>query len=111
MYAARPHVLALSGGKCWKNSDYLTQELLPRFMVEHPEVTADWDVIFDDRGHFVEPHTRHRIWLGTLTVRRYIRDWHEDVPSQVEMPEIDQAYPTMGPGNRFRYALFLKRLV
>jgi hypothetical protein len=30
---------------------------LPLFQKEHPEQTKDWDIIFDARGHLVEPHT------------------------------------------------------
>jgi len=42
MYAARPHVLELTGGKLWKKSSYFTQHLLPDFISEHPELTKDW---------------------------------------------------------------------
>ena len=55
MYAARPAVLALTGDKGWKRSSYFTQELLPDFMEEHPELTAAWDVVFDDRGRQSSP--------------------------------------------------------
>jgi len=110
MYAARPAVLELTGGKCWKKSDYFTQHLLPDFMEDHPGLTAAWDVVFDDRGHFLEPHTAHRIGLGTLAVRGYIRAWHADVPEQADaIVEIEHACPTMGPANRYRYALFIEK--
>jgi hypothetical protein len=109
MYAARPHVLPLTGGNCWTRSDYFTQTLLPDFIEEHPELTASWDVVFDDRGHLIEPHTQHRIGLGTLAVRKYIRGWHAHVPSKAEAPEVDHHCPTMGPANRFGYALFIEK--
>ena len=32
-------------------------------------MAADWDVVYDDRGHFTEPHTKRVIGLGTLNVR------------------------------------------
>jgi DNA topoisomerase VI subunit B len=109
MYAARPHVLALTGGNCWTRSDYFTQTLLPDFIEAHPELTASWDVVFDDRGHVIEPHTQHRIGLGTLAVRGYIRGWHAKVPGEVEPPELDHACPTMGPSNRYAYVLFIEK--
>jgi hypothetical protein len=59
-------------GKCWKNSQYFTQHLLPDYMDEYPDKTANWDVVFDARGHLREPHTGLMIGLGTLEVRRYI---------------------------------------
>jgi hypothetical protein len=43
-------------------------------MAEHPGKTADWDVVFDARGHFAEPHTNLVIPLGTLNVRGYIAE-------------------------------------
>jgi hypothetical protein len=48
---------------------YFTQTLLPDY-IEETGVT--WDVTFDDRGHLTEPHTGHRIGLGTLAVRGYL---------------------------------------
>ena len=109
MYAARPWVLELTGGKCWKRSNYFTQELLPDFVEENQELTADWDVVFDDRGHFIEPHTPHNIGLGTLAVRGYIRGWREDVPTVVGSTELDHDCPTQEPANRYRFALFVEK--
>jgi hypothetical protein len=109
MYAARPAVLELTGGKCWKRSSYFTQELLPDFMEEHPDLAAAWDVVFDDRGHLIEPHTQHRIGLGTLEVRDYIGGWHAEVPTDVGSTEFDHDCLTMGPANRYRFALFLEK--
>ena len=48
---------------------YFSQTLLPNFVNEHG---ADWDVVYDDRGHFTEPHTKRVIGLGTLNVRAYL---------------------------------------
>jgi hypothetical protein len=109
MYAARPAVLELTGGQCWKKSSYFTQELLPDFLEEHPELTASWDVVFDDRGHVVEPHTGYRIGLGTLAVRGYLQGWHADVPTDVGSVELAHDCPTRGPANRFRFALFIEK--
>ena len=49
MYAARPGILELTG-KEKLDDRYFTQMLLPDYIEEHPEITADWDVVFDDRG-------------------------------------------------------------
>jgi Topoisomerase 6 subunit A/Spo11, Toprim domain len=46
-------------------------------MTENPELTADWNVDYDDRGHFIEPHTGHMIGLGTLSVREYLGEVHD----------------------------------
>ena len=53
MYAARPAILSLTGKSEFTDS-YFTQDLLPDYVEEHIETTtADWDVVFDDRGTFV----------------------------------------------------------
>jgi hypothetical protein len=49
---------------------YFSQTLLPNYIVEN---SVDWDVVYDDRGHFAEPHTGRVIGLGTLNVRGYLR--------------------------------------
>jgi len=60
MYAARPEILERTGLDKLK-SEYFTQKLLPDYMKEHPEQTDSWDVVFDARGHFTEPHTKVEI--------------------------------------------------
>jgi hypothetical protein len=109
MYSSRPLVLAETGGKCWKNSDYFTQTLLPDYMSAHPHETAKWDVVYDARGHLVEPHSRARLGLGTVDVRKYVSSWGNGNPaSEVEI-DIDELYPTTGPKDRYRFALFIEK--
>lgn len=108
MYKARPQVLALTGGKIWKNSAYFTQTLLPNFVEAYPEITATWDVVYDARGHFLEPHTNRRIDLGTLAVRGYVNDWSRGVTDSLDV-KIETDYPTVGHANRYRFALFIEK--
>ena len=75
-YAARPHILRLTGLQKI-DSKYFTQTLLPDFMNANPDETADWNIAWDDRGHFTEPHTERVIGLGTLAVRNYIKNQRE----------------------------------
>jgi hypothetical protein len=111
MYAARPLVLKLTEGKCWKTSSTFTQNLLPNYMLEHRDQTANWDVVADARGHFAEPHSRESIGIGTLDVRGYLASWtdSDDVSTDVEPPELDDSFPTSGPTNRFKYACFVEK--
>ena len=109
MYAARPLVLAQTGGKCWKDSNYFTQTLLPDYMFDYPGETASWDVVYDARGHFVEPHIRIRLGLGTLDVRKYVSAWRDgNAGKQLEI-DIEELFPTRGPKNRYLYALFIEK--
>src|SRR5204862_3285903 len=67
MYAARPSIQERTGRQL--DDQYFCQTLLPDYMKEYEEETADWDVVFDERGHFTEPHTGRMFGLGTLKVR------------------------------------------
>jgi hypothetical protein len=69
MYPARPHILERTG-KTTLDDDYFTQTLLPDYITEQQ---VDWDVVYDDRGHLIEPHTGRMIGLGTLHVRNYLK--------------------------------------
>ncbi len=55
-------------------SQYFTQTILPQYMASHRQETVDWDVVYDARGHFAEPHTELIVPLGTLDVRGYLAD-------------------------------------
>src|SRR5262249_42956376 len=55
MYAARGPIQEKTGEPL--NDKYFTQTLLPDFMNKHPRLTASWDVVYEARGHFREPHT------------------------------------------------------
>jgi hypothetical protein len=52
---------------------YFGQTLLPDYIRNHVAACANWDVVYDDRGHFIEPHTGRTIGLGTLNVREYLK--------------------------------------
>ena len=110
MYAARPLVLALTGGELWKTSSYFTQVLLPDYVNARPHRTAEWDVVFDARGHFAEPHTERTIGLGTLEVRRYIEAWREKPDGlALEGLTFGLGVSTCGPAQRYKYALFVEK--
>jgi hypothetical protein len=107
MYAARPHILSRTGvGRL--NDAYFTQTLLPAFMEENPDLTSDWDVVYDARGHLVEPHTNHSLPLGTIHVREYLqrRPRHE---ASALISTAAGLHPTVGPGDRYGAVLFIEK--
>jgi hypothetical protein len=67
-YQARPKIMAQTDDKELAYG-YFSQTLLPDFIEEHG---VDWDVVYDMRGHFTEPHTNRKIGCGTLEVRNYL---------------------------------------
>lgn len=110
MYVARPRIIELTGKpKPWKNSSYFTQKLLPDFIEAHPELTAKWDVVFDDRGHFKEPHTGHEIGIGGIAVREYIAGWQQSFTLDDDFISVPNHIYTHGPRHRFEFVLFIEK--
>ena len=83
---------------------YFSQTLLPNYVNEHG---AGWDVVYDDRGHFTEPHIRRVIGLGTLNVRNYLSRIE---PLQLEDADFDPAgVTTYGPDGAFGAVLYVEK--
>lgn len=108
MYAARGRIQEFTGRTL--NDQYFTQTLLPDYTRDNPEETADWDVVFDARGHFEEPHTQKMVPLGTIDVRRYIHRIAADRSDTGVAISLDNArYPARGPGDRYSTVLFIEK--
>ena len=76
-YAARPKMLKLIQETSIDYGYFVTITKL--FLQENPELTADWDIIADARGTFIEPHTDKAVPLGTLDVRDYIENLSDKI--------------------------------
>jgi hypothetical protein len=103
-YAARRTIL-LATGRDALESGYFLQTLLPAYMAEYD--CDDWDLIWDARGHFVEPHTGTQVPIGTLQVRQYVGD-RPLLGNAVEINS-EALYPTKGPEHRYRNVLFVEK--
>ena len=105
MYAARGDIQDRTGRSL--NDQYFTQTLLPDYMRTYRSKTAEWDVVFDARGHLVEPHTDEVVALGTLRVRKYLMAAGDPVidDAGVELPKIS----THGPKHRYGAILFVEK--
>jgi hypothetical protein len=103
MYQARPFIQEKMGGQPL-NDQYFCQQLLPDYMEEYG---VDWDIVYDDRGHFLEPHTERSFGLGTISVRDYL--------ANVKPPQLDEPgfaagkVKTRGPGGCFGAVLFIEK--
>jgi DNA topoisomerase VI subunit B len=102
MYAARQRIQEITGKPL--SDDYFTQTLLPDYVAERG---LDWDIVWDDRGHFVEPHDGEVVGLGTLNVRRYL--------AGIRAPRIEDGefvgakVSTQGPQGNFGAVLFCEK--
>jgi hypothetical protein len=102
MYKARPLIQEKTDKPL--DDKYFTQTLLPDYMNEH---NVDWDVVFDERGHFTEPHTQRRIGLGTLKVRDYLGRMRQPLlsPAGFSQAEVE----TLGAQCCFGAVLFIEK--
>jgi len=107
-YAARGEILVMTG-RDKLGQQYFSQVLVPQYMEEHPEETANWDVVYDARGKFTEPHTGKTVPLGTVEVRKYLEHVRShSVPDGVPIdPPI--TFPTCGPNHRFGAIMFVEK--
>ena len=65
------------------------------------------DIIWDERGHFREPHTEEEIGLGTLAVRNYLSRCRIGADTEIEL--LKTRYPTIGPSLRFSHVLLIEK--
>jgi len=80
------------------------QTLLAQYVNERE---PEWNIAYDDRGHFIEPHTRRVIGLGTLNVRAYLSRIHD---AKAEPADIDPAeFSTYGPDGCYQAILFIEK--
>jgi DNA topoisomerase VI subunit A len=104
MYAARPEILARTG-EDELNSAYFTQTLLKDYLEIYD---PSWKVVWDARGHLIEPYTKKQVGLGGSEVMNYQRNWRKGFDTR-EFPEVGKKISTTGPDNRFNNVLFIEK--
>jgi hypothetical protein len=103
MYAIRGMVQEMTEQRL--DDQYFTQTLLPDYMTKKG---VAWDVVYDDRGHFQEPHENGPvIGLGTLSVRSYLKEGHCLITSSLKA--VPEMVTTKGAGCRYGAILFLEK--
>jgi hypothetical protein len=83
---------------------YFSQTLLPDYIEEHG---VDWNVVYDARGHFEEPHTNRRIGCGTIEVGHYLHAIKEPdiMPAGFFGAQVD----VIGPNGGISAVLFCEK--
>ena len=82
---------------------YFSQTLLPDYIEEHG---VDWNVVYDARGHFEEPHTNRRIGCGTIEVGNYLHAMKE--PDIVPAEFADANVDIIGPSGNISGSVVLR---
>jgi Topoisomerase 6 subunit A/Spo11, Toprim domain len=102
-YQARPKIMEMTEDKELAYG-YFSQTLLPDYIEEHG---VDWNVVYDARGHFEEPHTNRRIGCGTIEVGNYLHAMKKPkiVPAEFADANID----IIGPSANLSAVLFCEK--
>ncbi|PWT73231.1 MAG: hypothetical protein C5B46_05675 [Proteobacteria bacterium] len=102
-YQARPKIMALTEDKELAYG-YFSQTLLPDYIEEHD---LDWNVVYDARGHFEEPHTNRNIGCGTIQVDNYLDKLTE--PQIVKADFSGASVDVIGPQGGYSAVLFCEK--
>jgi hypothetical protein len=102
-YQARPKIMELTDDKELQYN-YFSQTLLPNYIEEHG---VGWDVVYDARGHFEEPHTNRRKGCGTIEVGNYLHAVKE--PEIVAAEFNDASVDVVGPEGGISGILFCEK--
>jgi hypothetical protein len=102
-YQARPKIMAMTNNKELAYG-YFSQTLLPDYIEEKG---AGWNVVYDARGHFEEPHTNISIGCGTIGVGNYIHAMR--APEIVEADFEASHVKTIGPRGNIAAVLFCEK--
>jgi len=102
-YQARPKIMAMTDDK-ELSYGYFSQTLLPDYVEEHG---VDWNVVYDARGHFEEPHTNRRIGCGTIEVRDYLNALKD--PDVVAAGFAGASVDVIGPTGGISAVLFCEK--
>jgi hypothetical protein len=102
-YQARPKIMAMTDDKELQYN-YFSQTLLPDYIEEHG---VSWNVVYDARGHFLEPHTNRSIGCGTIEVGNYLQALKE--PTVVGESFSDASINIIGPSGGYSGVLFCEK--
>jgi Topoisomerase 6 subunit A/Spo11, Toprim domain len=102
-YQARPKIMAMTDDKELQYG-YFSQTLLPDYIEEHG---VDWNVVYDARGHFEEPHTHWRIGCGTIEVGNYLHAMQK--PKIMAAEFADASVDIVGPSGNIAAVLFCEK--
>lgn len=102
-YPARPAILAMTG-ETTLDSKYFTQTLVKDYLETY---WPDWKVVWDARGHLLEPHTGKSLGLGGRDVVQYLAGWGAHITN--DAPALPRRVATTGPQHRYANALFIEK--
>jgi hypothetical protein len=102
-YQARPKIMELTDDK-HLDYNYFSQTLVPDYIEEKG---VSWNVVYDARGHFEEPHTNRRLGCGTIEVSNYLHAMQ--APDVAAAEFADASVGIIGPDGNISAVLFCEK--
>ena len=114
MYRCRPEILRLTRRDSFEYSTFVSA--LHDFIDDHPEQTADWQILYDNRGHFILP-CGYEFGLGTQAVNDFIdglgRSGSVFVPTigefDIRAERCGDLRPSENPAHKFSAVMFIEK--
>jgi hypothetical protein len=106
MYEMRPDILRMCDIKSFGDKN-VTQVCIPEFLVDNPELTANWRIAYDKRGSLIEPHTGTTVGLGTVEVAGYT-ERRRDIIFDRPVASVGLVH-WANPEHRFKGLLFVEK--
>ncbi len=92
-------------------ADYFSQNLLVKYMNQHPEETADWKITASPRGTLSIPNTGHdlRIPCGTTAIEEHLEEAGEICdPFDIDA-RLRAEWPSIAEGQRYQGVLYIEK--
>jgi hypothetical protein len=102
-YQARPKIMELTDDK-HLDYNYFSQTLVPDYIEEKG---VSWNVVYDARGHFEEPHTNRCLGCGTIEVSNYLHAMQ--APDVAAAEFADASVGIIGPDGNISGVLFCEK--
>jgi hypothetical protein len=109
-YAVRDEFLKATGREI--TADYFSQNLLVKYMNQHPAETAGWKITASPRGTLTIPNTGFdtRIPCGTIAIEEHLDAASEKVRPLVSLGEAFKTqWPSLAEGQRYQGVLYIEK--
>jgi hypothetical protein len=111
-YAVRDEFLRLTGREI--TADYFSQNLLVKYMNQHPSATADWKITASPRGTLTIPNTGSgllRIPCGTVAIEEHLRKASRIIGpfDDLEKIGVKVQWPSLAEGQRYQAVLYIEK--
>jgi hypothetical protein len=110
-YAVRDVFLEETGREI--DANYFSQNILVKYMNQHPRETAGWKITASPRGTLTIPNTGKdtRIPCGTIAIEEHLSEASRapDPFAVAEEARLDREWPSLAEGQRYQGVLYIEK--